>query len=109
MDTPVKALVQMTVGFIGLLLLLSCLTLFIAYNRATDTMYGVIQDIEIYGNDPARIAAYAQNSNTTIDVQPQASEYGQRWQVTVSFSHVFAWLKNRQQLSVTGISRAVEY
>jgi len=109
MDTPVKALVNMTLAFIGLLLLLSCLTFFMAYDNATTAMYGVIQDLEIYGNDPERVAAYAKRYNTVIDVQPVKSSYGSRFSVTVSYDHVFAWLKWNRRLYVTATTRAVEF
>jgi hypothetical protein len=109
MDTPVKALVNIFLTFAGLLLLVSCLTLFMAYDNATDALYGVIQDVEIYGNDPQRISQYAQASNTVIDVQPVATSGGQRFQVTVFFNHMLGFISRQQHLQVQAMTRIVEY
>jgi len=109
MDTSIKALIHIWLVFLGMVLLLSCLSFFIAYNNSTSVLYATIQDIEIYGYDKARIEKIQQETNTVIIVAPVNDEVGKQYNVQVGFYHIFAFVKKDGLFYVSSKTRVFEY
>ena len=107
MDSSIKAITSIFVTFVGIVLILSCVSFFMAYNKATSILYSVVQDVEIYGVDQFRIEQY-QNENTIVVVEPVESTYGNRYQVSVSFNYVFSFLNSEKQVTISSLTRMVE-
>lgn len=116
MDTPVKSLTNLFVIFIGVFLLMSCVTFAILSNNARDTLNAVVAYVEIKGYDEGTISNVAERTGTEIAVVPLNSNEGitangdkNRYQVDVSFEHIFAWILQRNKVTYTAITRAVEF
>ena len=107
MDSSVKAITSVFITFVGMVLILSCVSFFMAYNKATSTLYSVVQDVEIYGIDSTRMQLY-QKENTTVVVEPIESAYGNRYKVSVSFKHVFSFLNSEKQITISSLTRMVQ-
>lgn len=116
MDQPVKTLVNSFIIFMGLFLLVSCLTFAMLSNNARDTLNAVTEYVEIKGYDNAVITNLANKTGTEIAVVPLTSNNGiatngekNRYEIQVSFKHVFAWLNLKNKITYSAITRAVDY
>ena len=110
MDQSVKTLVNLVVIFVGMMLLLSCVSFFIVSAKARTTLYSVIENIEIYGYDAAVVNNTAQNTKTQIEVNLiESTSQGSRYQVQVSFDHVFSFIQFKKQITYTATTRLVSY
>jgi len=111
MDQSVKTLIQVIIIFVGLILMISCVSFFIIATDARSTMYSVIQHIEIYGYQPEVIQQYADETNTTIQVRSLENnqDKGNRYQVSVSFQHIFSFIRLKKDITYTSLTRLVQY
>ena len=72
-------------------------------------MYGAVEHVEINGLDADAIDNFAKETNTTIQVTPIEVNDGFRYQIEVSFHHIFAFLNYDKEITYSGTTRVVEY
>lgn len=111
MDSSVKVMINIILIFIGIILLTSCVSFFMLATNARSVLYSVIQYVEIYGDDSEKIEAFANNTNTMINVSPIdiTPLTGHRYKIDVSFEHLFGWLNLQKAVTYSGVTRMVEY
>ncbi len=109
MDQPFKTLLHLLLVFAGTLLLVSCLRFSIRAAQARSTLAETVEYLEIYGYDAAAIQNKEEKSGTHIQVTPQPTPQGSvRYAVSVSFEHVFAWIRLRKQITYQSLTRPLE-
>lgn len=109
MDETVKSLGSLLFTFIGMILLVTCIAFYCISAHARSTMYSAIEYVEIYGYDADAIDEFANKTNTAIQVTPIAVDDGFRYQIEVSFHHIFAFLNYDKEMTYSGTTRVVEY
>ncbi|MEA5027138.1 MAG: hypothetical protein VB012_05745 [Erysipelotrichaceae bacterium] len=111
MDHSIKTLINVFIGFLGLILMLSCISFFMAATRARSVLYAVIQYVEVYGNKTSMIDEYAADTATVISVSPLEvdSHDGYRYQISVTFSHWMSWLNFQKSITYSSKTRFVKY
>lgn len=110
MDLAVKTIVKLLLTFIAMMLLLSTMVFYIVSVQAREVMYSTIENIEQNGYDPAQIDRLAQKTNTTINVMPiDVGEDYYKYDVTVGYNHIFAFINFNKKMTITGSTRKVQY
>ena len=109
METPIKTLQSLIIGFMGVLLFLGILTFSIKSTTARQTAYEAVRDIEEYGYVVKRIDSLALKTGTKINVAPIETNEGNCYQVTVSFGHFFAIVKLDRAFMYQATTRVVDY
>lgn len=109
MDTPIKTLQSLIIGFMGILLFLGILTFSIRSTTARQTAYEAVRDIEEYGYVQNRIDTLASSSRTKINVVPVETAEGNCYRVQVSFNHMFAIVKLDRSFTYQATTRVVDY
>lgn len=110
MDLSVKSIFSVLFTFIAMMLILSVFTFYCVSTNARETLYSTIENIEQYGYQSEIIDQVAHNTNTTINVTPvETNDELNRYEVSVSFHHVFAFVNVDKQITYTGITRAVDF
>lgn len=115
MDEPIKEMVTMFILFLCSFFMITILTFGIVAQNARNALYTVVDYIEIKGYDAQVINDYADKTNLTINVEPSGNsgigdDGGKnRYLVTVSFSHVLAWLNSTHSISYQAMTKAVDY
>lgn len=103
-------MVNLVIITLGTFLLISCFTFSALSNNARDTLNATVEYLEIYGYDQSTIDTYATQRGIDIGVTPLTAPEGKtRYEVTASFSHMFAWINLSSRISYTATTRAVEY
>ena len=109
MDTPIKTLQSLIIGFMGILLFLGILTFSIRSTTARQTAYEAVRDIEEYGYVQNRIDTLAHDTRTRINVSEIETEEGNCYKVQVSFNHMFAIVKLNRSFMYQATTRVVDY
>ena len=109
MDQPVKTLGTLFFTFVGMILLVTCIAFYCVSAQARSTMYSTIEYVEIYGYNADAIDEFANKTNTTIQVTPIEVDDGHRYQIEVSFHHIFAFFNYDKEITYSGTTRVVEY
>lgn len=109
MDTPVKTMQGLILGFLGVLIFVSIITFTVRSSVATQVLYESIKDIEENGYVDERIDTLAQKTNTSIGVVPVTTSEGNCYKVTVSFRHIFAIVNIDRNITRQATTRIVEY
>lgn len=111
MDLSVKVMINAIVIFIGIILFTSCITFFLLAANARSILYATTQYVEIYGNQTEKINEIANSTNTNITVTMMnvTPLSGYRYQIKVSFVHMFAWLNLSKSITYTGVTRLVAF
>ena len=114
MDQPIKTLVTMVFVLRGAALLTTIMTFGVVSQRARDVLYTVVDYLEINAYDADVINNYAQKTHTTINVTEAnsgitANGDKTRYVVSVSFTHVLAWINQNHTLTYSATTKAVDY
>jgi len=109
MDQSVKTLGTLFFTFIGMILLVTCIAFYCVSAQARSTMYSTIEYVEIYGYNADAIDEFAKKTNTAIQVTPITVDDGFRYQIEVSFHHIFSFLNYDKEITYLGTTRVVEY
>lgn len=114
MEQPIKTLITMIFVFLGAFLLVTIMTFGVVSQNARNTLYTVVDYLEINGYDASVINDYADRTNTIINVSETSGGINSngektRYVVTVSFTHALAWINQSHTLSYTATTKAVDY
>lgn len=111
MDESAKTMFGLVMTFVSALILVSCITLYTVQADARQTMYTVIEYIEVNGYSSQEVIDtindYAEDTGTTISVVSVPVSEGSRYKVSVSYNHIFAITKTNRQFTVEGTTRVV--
>ena len=119
MDEPVDMLVKLVLLFSGIFLLISCLTFYMNCVNARNTLNAVVEYIEVNPTevfDATLVNDYCADKNVACAWTTGSSDIGvegnaglNRYEVSVSFNHWFAWISLNRSITFTALTRIVDY
>jgi len=108
MDSSIKACISVFFSFLAMFSLICIVTFFIKYNQLTTRLYAIVQEIEMSDKRSFSDTKYTFD-DVSVEITPIESLYGQQYNVSLYFNHLFGFTNTKRRFTVSSLTRMFEY